>query len=288
MTILVTGAAGFIGSHVVNRLLADGHSVVGVDNMNPYYDPALKRARLAQFKDSITFVEADIADLDALSAVFETHAFDLVYHIAAQPGVRYSLSHPLVYVRSNELGTGNVLELARLNGKPPIVFASSSSVYGRDAELPFSEDKPVGEPLSVYAATKQAGEALCAAYSLSFGMPITVLRFFTVYGPWGRPDMAVFSFTEKILKDEIIELYEMGNLKRDFTYIDDILDGCIRAMEHFHGFRVFNLGRGETVPVVSLVGILEKATGKQAHTRAVPFQKGDMRETWANINKAKK
>jgi len=287
MNILVTGGAGFIGSHLIKRLLDDGHSVVCVDNMNPYYDPALKRARLAEFKDRIMFYETDISDFDALSAIFEKHAFNLVYHIAAQAGVRYSLSHPEVYARTNIIGTENVLKLACAHGKPDVIFASSSSVYGDRHDAVFTEEE-IGKALSPYAATKQEGEKLCREYAEKCGMNVTALRFFTVYGPWGRPDMAPVIFTEKILKGESIDIYNGGDMKRDFTYIDDIVDGCILAQKNPRGFRVFNLGRGVPTPLMDFVSALEGALGAKAKTVMKPMQPGDMKETYASIQKAQK
>lgn len=285
MNVLVTGGAGFIGSHLIKRLLADGHSVVCVDNMNSYYDPALKRARLAQFQQAITFYEVDIADFSALKNIFEHHQFDLIYHMAAQAGVRYSLSHPEVYERTNIVGTENVFKLARAYGNPPVIFASSSSVYG-DIKVPIFMEDTIGIPLSPYAETKQKGEGLCKKYVNECGMNITALRFFTVYGPWGRPDMALFSFTEKILKGEPIELYNRGDMKRDFTYIDDIIDGCILAQKNPHGFRVFNLGHGAPASLLDFVRVLEDALECKAKIIMKPMQVGDMKETYASISKA--
>lgn len=287
MKILVTGGAGFVGSHIVERLLKRGGEVVIVDNINPYYDPALKRARLASLCSGANMYEVDIADADALEAVFKSHSFDLIYHIAAQAGVRYSLSHPEVYVRTNVVGTENVLKLACAYGKPPVIFASSSSVYG-DIKAPIFMEDETGTALSPYAETKQKGEALCEKYAKECGLNITALRFFTVYGPWGRPDMAPILFTEKILKGEPIEIFNEGDMKRDFTYIDDIVDGCILAGENPNGFRVFNLGRGAPVALLDFVSILEKELGVTAHIIKKPMQPGDMKETYASISKAQK
>ena len=287
MKILVTGGAGFVGSHIVERLLKRGDEVVIVDNINPYYDPALKRARLASLCSGANMYEVDIADADALEMVFKSHSFDLIYHIAAQAGVRYSLSHPEVYIRTNVVGTENVLKLACAYGKPPIIFASSSSVYG-DIKAPIFMEDETGTALSPYAETKQKGEALCEKYVKECGLNITALRFFTVYGPWGRPDMAPILFTEKILKGEPIEIFNEGDMKRDFTYIDDIVDGCILAGENPNGFRVFNLGRGAPVALLDFVSILEKELGVTAHIIKKPMQPGDMKETYASISKAQK
>lgn len=285
MKILVTGGAGFVGSHIVERLLKRGDEVVIVDNINPYYDPALKRARLASLCKGASVYEIDIADFDALEKVFKIHSFDLIYHVAAQAGVRYSLSHPEVYIRTNVVGTENVLKLACAHGKPPIIFASSSSVYG-DIKAPIFMEDEIGTPLSPYAETKQKGEELCEKYAKECGMNITALRFFTVYGPWGRPDMAPILFTEKILRGDTIEIFNEGDMKRDFTYIDDIIDGCILAGENPNGFRVFNLGRGAPVALLDFVSTLEKELGVTAHIIKKPMQPGDMKETYASIHKA--
>lgn len=289
MNILVTGGAGFIGSHLIQRLLNDGHSVVVIDNMNPYYDPALKHARLAQFKDRVIFYEEDIADEAAVKQVFENHAVDVVCHLAAQAGVRYSLTHPLVYGHSNYMGTLVLLEAARHHGVKHVVFASSSSVYGDSSAAPFKETYPCDQPVSIYASSKRAGELLCSSYAGLFDLNITALRFFTVYGPWGRPDMALFTFTEKLLNDEPIELYNNGNMRRDFTYIDDIVDGFVRVIERQpQGFEIFNLGRGKPADLKEFVAILEKTLNKKASIIQKPMQPGDVHETYASIKKAKR
>lgn len=288
MNILVTGGAGFVGAALVKRLLKEGHTVVVVDNLNEYYDPALKRARLAEFKGQITFYEIDIADLPALEEVFKRHAFDKVCHLAAQAGVRYSLVDPYAYAKSNYVGTGNVLELTRRYGAAHIVMASSSSVYGASTAMPFVEDDPCDRPLSIYAASKRAGELLASSYCSLFKMDITALRFFTVYGPWGRPDMALFSFTEHMLKDESIEIFNNGDMKRDFTYIDDIVEGFVLALGKPAGYRVYNLGHGRPVALRDFVTTLEAALGIKAKTIARPLQAGDMKETYASVEKAKR
>jgi UDP-glucuronate 4-epimerase len=288
MTILVTGGAGFVGAALVKRLLTEGHTVVVVDNMNQYYDPALKRARLAEFKDKITFYEIDIADLAALEEVFKKHAFDKVCHLAAQAGVRYSLVDPYAYAKSNYVGTGNVLELARRYGSPHVVVASSSSVYGASTALPFTENDSCDHPLSIYASSKRAGELLASSYCSLFSMNITALRFFTVYGPWGRPDMALFSFTEHMLKGEPIEIFNNGDMKRDFTYIDDIVEGFMNALSKPMGYAVYNLGHGHPVALRDFVTTLEDALGIKAQTIDKPMQAGDMKETYASVAKAKR
>lgn len=288
MKILVTGAAGFIGSHVSRALLERGHELVCVDNMNSYYDPALKEARLAQFKDRVTFYEADIADLDAMTRIFSEHVFDKICHLAAQAGVRYSLQDPFAYARSNYAGTQNIFELAHRNGSPHIVFASSSSVYGLTGKMPFEETDACDKPVSIYAASKRATELLGFTYHSLYNMDITALRFFTVYGPWGRPDMALFSFTEKMQKGEPIEIYNNGDMKRDFTFIDDIVQGFVLALEKPNGFQIYNLGRGNPVALGDFVAALEEALGIEAVKVNRPMQLGDVKETYASVEKAKK
>ncbi len=286
--ILVTGGAGFIGFYVVKALLAEGCEVVVVDNLNPYYDPSLKRARLKEFRKNITFYRIDIANEQALDRVFARHHFDAVCHLAAQAGVRYSLTHPLIYGRSNYQGTLAVLECARRHGVKHVVFASSSSVYGETGKMPFEETDPCEKPVSIYAASKRAGELLCQTYANLFGMDVTALRFFTVYGPWGRPDLAFFSFTEKILAGQPIELYNNGNMRRDFTYIDDIVSGFMLALKKRQkGYEVFNIGRGAPEELKSFVSTLENAIGMKASVIMKPMQPGDVRETYASIEKAK-
>lgn len=288
MKVLVTGGAGFVGAALVKRLLTEGHEVVVVDNMNQYYDPALKRARLAEFKDKIAFYEIDIADLPALDPVFKKHTFDKVCHLAAQAGVRYSLVDPYAYAKSNYVGTGNVLELAHRYGNPHVVMASSSSVYGASIKLPFTEDDPCDRPLSIYAASKRAGELLASSYCSLFKMDITALRFFTVYGPWGRPDMALFSFTANMLRGVPIEIFNNGDMKRDFTYVDDIVDGFMCATAKPAGYQVYNLGHGVPIALLDFVRTLEDALGVKATTINKPLQAGDMKETYASVEKAKR
>jgi UDP-glucuronate 4-epimerase len=289
MNILVTGGAGFIGSHLVKRLLLEGHTIVAVDNMNDYYDPALKRARLAEFENDITFYKEDIADSGAMKNIFEKHSFDAICHLAAQAGVRYSLSHPLVYGHSNYMGTLTLLETARHNNVKNFVFASSSSVYGETGRVPFTEDDACDAPVSIYAASKRAGELLCSSYAGLFDMNITALRFFTVYGPWGRPDMALFSFTDNILNGKPIELYNGGDMRRDFTYIDDIIEGFVLALgKNQNGFTTYNLGRGKPAHLTEFLTTLEKTLGMKADIIKKPMQPGDVHETYASIDKAKR
>ncbi|MBT8063023.1 MAG: SDR family NAD(P)-dependent oxidoreductase, partial [Gammaproteobacteria bacterium] len=230
--VLVTGAAGFIGFHLARRLSEEGQAVVGVDNLNDYYDPALKQARLDILEgyDGFSFHRLDIADADSLAAVFESHQFDAVAHLAAQAGVRYSLENPQVYVQSNLVGFANVLECCRHAKVPHLVAASSSSVYGANTKVPFSEDDAVDHPVSLYAATKRSNELMAHSYARLYQLPITCLRFFTVYGPWGRPDMAYFSFTRAILEGKPIKVFNHGKHKRDFTYVDDIIEGVVRVL----------------------------------------------------------
>lgn len=287
MSILVTGGAGFIGSHLIERLLSEGHTVVCVDNLNPYYDVTLKRARLARFKDRVQMYETDITDRDALEDVFKEHAFDVVYHLAAQAGVRYSLENPYVYADSNYVGTLNIFELAHRHGSPRIVFASTSSVYG-DNKPPFREDMRVDTPLSIYAASKQAGELLARTYNHVHGMDITCARFFTVYGPYGRPDMALFLFTKAMLADEPIKVFNNGAMARDFTYVDDITCGLVRMMQTPKGFEIMNLGYGNPTNLEHFISILEDILGKKAQKEYMPIQMGDVPATHADITKAKK
>ena len=287
MKILVTGGAGFIGSHLIKRLLSDGHSVVNVDNLNEYYDPQLKRDRLAQFAKPIAHHELDIADLDALSAIFTEHKFDTICHLAAQAGVRYSIENPHVYARSNYVGTLNVFELAKQHSVPHVVFASTSSVYGKNTKMPYTETDPVDHPVSIYSASKRACELLAHSYNHLFDLNISCLRFFTVYGPWGRPDMAFFKFTKAIIDGETIDVYNEGKMSRDFTYVDDIVDGIVRTLGKPNGFAVYNLGNGSPVELMDFIKAIENAVGKEATKEFKPLQPGDVLATWADITKAK-
>lgn len=286
MNILVTGGAGFIGSFVVRALLQEGHQVVSIDNFNDYYDPALKRARLKTVEDKIVQYEIDIADREAVEMIFKEHSFDAVCHLAAQAGVRYSIENPLVYAESNYVGTLNILECAKRYGGPRVVAASSSSVYGLNHEMPFREDQVVDAPASVYAATKRGTELLAHTYHHLYGLEVSMLRFFTVYGPWGRPDMAPFIFTEAILKGEAIKVFNNGEMSRDFTYIDDIVSGIIGAIKHPKGFEIYNLGRGEPVRLMDFVASLEESLNKKAILDFQPMQPGDVTATWADVTKA--
>lgn len=295
MTVLVTGVAGFIGFHVASALLARGDAVIGVDNVNEYYDVALKEARLAQLDGAkdFTFVRADICDGDAMAAAMTAAGpVRRVVHLAAQAGVRYSLDHPFAYTQSNVTGHLSMLELCRhAGGIEHMVYASSSSVYGGNTKLPFSVDDRTDRPLSLYAATKSAAEQMSRSYAHLYRLPLTGLRFFTVYGPWGRPDMALFIFTKAILEGRPIRVFNRGDMGRDFTYIDDIVQGTLAALDHPPDdegaeppHRVFNLGNHHTEPLLRLVELIEEATGRKAERMLEPMQPGDVRETYADID----
>jgi UDP-glucuronate 4-epimerase len=303
MAILVTGAAGFIGSHVSHRLLDRGEEVVGVDDLNAYYDPALKEARLARLapKRGFSFVKLDIADRAGMEALFARHRFDRVVHLAAQAGVRYSIENPHAYVQANIVGFQNILEGCRHAQSRHLVYASSSSVYGGNARLPFSVSDSVDHPLSLYAASKKANELFAHTYSHLFGLPTTGLRFFTVYGPWGRPDMALFLFTRNILAGKPIDVFNNGRHRRDFTYIDDIVEGVVRALDRpaaanpaFDArtpdpgtssapWRVYNIGNARPVELLDYIAAIERATGRQATMNMLPLQPGDVPDTMADV-----
>lgn len=301
MKYLVTGAAGFIGSAVVERLTAAGHDVVGIDNINDYYDTALKDARLQHIAHpSFSFIKMDITDRDAMPALFAEEQFDIVIHLAAQAGVRYSIDNPLAYADSNLTGHLNVLEGCRHNKVKHLVYASSSSVYGLNNKMPFSTKDSIDHPISLYAATKKSNELMAHTYSHLYEIPTTGLRFFTVYGPWGRPDMALFKFTKKIIEGDEIDIYNNGELSRDFTYIDDIVEGVIRVQgeiptkqdnwtvesgtpaDSSAPYRVFNIGNGSPVKLMDFVTSLETALGMEAKKNFMPMQAGDVHATWAD------
>jgi UDP-glucuronate 4-epimerase len=302
MKILVTGAAGFIGANVCNRLLNNGDSVVGIDNLNDYYDVALKEARLKPLmsNDRFHFLKADISDSLTIAKLFEYQQFDRVIHLAAQAGVRYSLTNPLSYVQSNLLGHLNILEGCRHTKVKHLVYASSSSVYGLNGKTPFSTSDSVDHPISLYAATKKSNELMAHSYSHLYGIPTTGLRFFTVYGPWGRPDMALFKFTKNILAGEPIDIYNNGEMQRDFTYIDDIVEGIIRIADVIPEvnyewtvetgspatssapYRVYNLGNGSPVKLMDYITSLEKSLGIKAIKNFMPMQPGDVYKTYAD------
>ncbi|GAB4270783.1 MAG: NAD-dependent epimerase [Deferrisomatales bacterium] len=287
MQVLVTGAAGFIGFHVSRALLARGDRVVGLDDCNDYYDVRLKEARLAELRpcEGFRFHRADVADPEGLARAFDEGPFDAVCHLAAQAGVRYSLRNPLAYGRSNLMGFLCVLEACRHRGVGNLVYASSSSVYGANEKVPFSEEDRVDRPVSLYAATKVANELMAYTYHHLYRFPTTGLRFFTVYGPWGRPDMALYAFTRKILADEPIDVYNFGKMERDFTYIDDIVAGVVAAIDTPLGCEVLNLGNHRTVSLERFIGVLEQALGRRARRNYLPMQPGDVPRTYADVTK---
>jgi len=302
--ILVTGAAGFIGYHTSERLLARGDEVVGLDNVNDYYDPTLKEARLARIAGhpGFRFFRMELADRDGLERLFREERFDRVIHLAAQAGVRYSITNPHAYIDSNLIGFLNILEGCRHHGVQHLTYASSSSVYGANTAMPFSVHHNVDHPVSLYAATKKANELMAHTYSHLYGLPTTGLRFFTVYGPWGRPDMAMFLFTKAILEGNPIDVFNHGRMQRDFTYIDDIVEGVIRTSDHtaepnahWNGdapdpatskapYRIYNIGNNNPVELMHLIETIERALGRVAHKRMLPLQAGDVPATYANVD----
>ena len=287
MKTLVTGAAGFIGYHVTERLLAEGRQVVGIDNLNGYYDPGLKRARLARLQrhPGFDFAEIDITDRPAMEAVFARETFGKVIHLAAQVGVRYSIDNPHAYAEANLTGFLHVLEGCRRARVRHLIYASSSSVYGGNSKLPFSVKDPVDAPLSLYAATKRANELMAHCYAHLYDLPATGLRFFTVYGPWGRPDMAPFRFAAAILGGQAIDVYNYGRMWRDFTYVDDIAEGVLRmAAAEPSGYRLFNVGNSQLVGLMDFIGELEGALGRRARKRFLPLQPGDVLATHADVD----
>jgi UDP-glucuronate 4-epimerase len=303
MKVLVTGVAGFIGSFVAEELLARGDEVVGLDNLNAYYDPALKEARLARLAPhaGFRFVKLDLADAAGMAALFAGGRFERVVHLGAQAGVRHSIDHPQSYVDSNITGTLNVLEGCRHHGVQHLVFASTSSVYGANTRMPFSVHQAATHPLSFYAATKRANELMAHNYASLFGLPVTGLRFFTVYGPWGRPDMALFRFTRNILAGEPIEVFNFGRHKRDFTYVADIAQGVVRALDRVAApdpawdsdapdpatssapYRIYNIGNSRPIDLSHYIETLEKCLGMKAERRLLPLQPGDVADTWADV-----
>ena len=304
MKTLVTGAAGFIGMHVAERLLSMGHEVVGLDNLNDYYDVTLKEARLARLQalTGFSFQRVDLSDDAAMREVFAQGRFSHVVHLGAQAGVRYSLTHPHVYIDNNVRGTLNVLEGCRAQGIEHLVFASTSSVYGLNARMPYSPDHGVDHPVSLYASTKRAGELFAHNYAELFGVPVTALRFFTVYGPWGRPDMSPMIFARKILAGEPLEVFNFGKHRRDFTYIDDIVEGVVRVLvkppvanpawdavtaspaSSRAPFRICNIGHSEPVELLYFIELLERALGREAQKTLLPMQPGDVENTYADMS----
>jgi len=286
MTILVTGAAGFIGYHVSQRLLGEGRRVVGLDNLNSYYDPALKRARLERLAvhPRFRFLECDLADRGQAEAAFAAAPYDAVLHLAAQAVVRYSLHNPHAYTESNVTGFLNVLEGCRQKGIGRLIYASSSSVYGGNTKIPFAVGDAVDTPVSLYAATKRANELMAHCYTHLFGFAATGLRFFTVYGPWGRPDMAPFRFAEAIERGGAIDIYNYGRMRRDFTYVDDIAEGLARVVDRpTEGHRIYNIGNAQPVELLDFVRAMERAFGKRARRRFLPMQAGDVVATHADV-----
>jgi len=284
---LVTGSAGFIGMHLCRSLLDDGFQVLGIDNINDYYDPTLKQARLDQLTpyENFTFSKLDIADLESLEKAFKSFQPDKVVNLAAQAGVRYSLENPHAFVQSNVVGFMNILECCRYSNVKGLIYASSSSVYGGNEKIPFSVDDPVDKPISIYAATKKANELMAHSYSHLYGLNTTGLRYFTVYGPWGRPDMAMFLFTGKILKGVPIQVFNHGKMKRDFTYIDDIISGTRSAIDKNYQCEVFNLGNHRREELMDVVHLIEENLGKKAEIDFQPMQPGDIPESFADIDK---
>lgn len=287
MKILVTGAAGFIGFYVAQLLLHRGDEIIGLDNLNDYYDVSLKQARLAELQShaGFTFIKNDIVDKDALNDLFRTYKPSRVVHLAAHAGVRYSLINPEAVVQSNILGFVNILEACRRHNSEHLVYASTSAVYGDNAEIPFSVDDRVDKPVSLYGASKRANELMAYTYSRLFDLPATGLRFFTVYGPWGRPDMSYFKFTKNIINQLPIDVYNNGHHSRDFTYIDDIADGVIKALGKLPSgnYRLYNLGNNTSTKLMYYISVLEKLIGRKAVINMLPMQPGDMPETCANI-----
>lgn len=313
MKVLVTGAAGFIGYHTSRKLLERGDSVVGFDVVNDYYDPAVKEARLVELQrhaaetgQSFEFVRADLANQQAVDAVFKQHDFDRVIHLAAQAGVRYSLENPRAYVTSNIDAFVNIIEACRYAKTPHLTYASTSSVYGANTDMPFSEHQPTVHPLQFYAATKRANELMAHAYSHLFRLPTTGLRFFTVYGPWGRPDMALFLFTKNILAGQPIQVFNHGNHTRDFTYVTDIAEGVIRSSDQIAQpnpdwnsdhpdpassnapWRIFNIGNNNPVKLSAYIEAIEEVVGKKAIQELLPLQAGDVPDTYANVTELQK
>ena len=303
MRVLVTGAAGFIGFHTARALLARGDEVVGLDNLNPYYDPKLKTDRLAMLEPhaNFHFRELDIADRGAAQRLFDGEGFQRIVHLAAQAGVRHSIENPHVYVQSNVTGFLHMLEGCRQQKVEHLVYASTSSVYGANTRMPFSERQNADHPLTLYAATKKANELMAHSYSSLYRLPTTGLRFFTVYGPWGRPDMSLFLFTRKILAGEPIDVFNAGHHQRDFTYVDDIVNGVIAALDHTAmpdpawnsaapdpsassaPYRIYNIGNQRPIPLLRYIEVLEQCLGRKAEKNFVPLQPGDVPDTWADV-----
>ena len=302
--VLVTGAAGFIGYRLSKRLLENGCRVTGIDNLNSYYDVGLKEARLEKLKpfENFSFLKKDISNKDAMEKIFRDVHFDVVVNLAAQAGVRYSLENPQAYIDANIVGFVNILECCRHNGVKHLVFASSSSVYGANIKMPFSVHHNIDHPVSLYAASKKANELMAHTYSYLYGLPCTGLRFFTVYGPWGRPDMALFLFTKAILEEKPIKVFNNGRMQRDFTYIDDIIEGVVRVMDRlpepdptwsgmdpdpgtsYTNYKIYNIGNNHPVELMAFIAAIEKVLGKEAKKEFLDLQPGDVPETYADVD----
>jgi UDP-glucuronate 4-epimerase len=287
-SILITGCAGFIGFHFSERLLAMGYSIIGIDNINHYYDVQLKQARLERLKghEHFIFEQISIEDKEALEGIFSKYQIECVVHLAAQAGVRYSLENPYAYIQSNVDGFLNLLECCRHAKIDHLIYASSSSVYGANKKIPFSTTDHVDQPVSLYAATKRANELMAYTYSHLYGLKTTGLRFFTVYGPWGRPDMSYFKFTKAIMNGDPIQVYNYGDMKRDFTYIDDIVEGMVRLLEHQSAddYKIYNIGNNQPVDLMKFISILEERIGKKAIIEFLPMQPGDVPVTFADVD----
>jgi len=308
MNILITGSAGFIGYHLSKRLINEQYKIIGVDNLNNYYDVGLKKARLNNLLkyDNFKFYQYNIEDNNNIQELFDKYQFDTVIHLAAQAGVRYSLKNPWSYINSNIVGLLSILESCRSHPVKHLIFASSSSVYGANRKIPFSEHDNVDHPVSLYAATKKSGELMAHTYSHLFNIPVTNLRFFTVYGPWGRPDMAYYKFTESIYEGKEIEVYNNGNMRRDFTYIDDVVEAIIKLIykipvpnknwndknpdpsSSFAPYKVYNIGNNKPVNLLDFIAVLERIIGKKAKKKFLPMQPGDVIETYADITELEK
>ncbi|WP_156854535.1 NAD-dependent epimerase [Oceanobacillus sp. AG] len=303
MNILLTGSAGFIGYHLSRRLLNEGHKVIGIDNVNDYYDPQLKKDRLTQLNhNNFTFIKTDLEDTETINRVFKEYKPEIVINLAAQAGVRYSLENPYAYVNSNIVGFTNILEACRRNHVKHLIYASSSSVYGANESKPFSTSDNIDHPLSLYAATKKSNELFAHTYSHLYGLPTTGLRFFTVYGPWGRPDMALFLFTKAIVNNEPINVFNHGNMMRDFTYVDDIVESITRLTKRtakanpewsgmnpdpgssYAPYKVYNIGNNSPVRLMDFIEAIENRLGKTAKKNYLPLQAGDVPETYANVD----
>ncbi|MEY8757188.1 NAD-dependent epimerase [Peribacillus frigoritolerans] len=303
MNILVTGAAGFIGFHLTKRLLALDNKVIGVDNINDYYDVILKNNRLKILEENTDFIfhKMDLSNKEKLNQLFKDRTIDIVINLAAQAGVRYSIENPDSYVNSNLVGFVNILEVCRHNNVKHLIYASSSSVYGANTKIPFSTKDPVDHPVSLYAATKKSNELMAHTYSHLYNIPTTGLRFFTVYGPWGRPDMAYYSFTKNIIEEKTIKVFNNGDMRRDFTYIDDIVEGIVRLLDKppvhnigwdranpdssssYAPYKIYNIGNNKPIKLMDFINTLEKLIGKKAKVEFLPMQPGDVKETYADI-----